>query len=180
MRTASRHMPKYKPRSTGPATWSFLATLAVGLAYAAVSSPKVAAAVFLLLCTAFFFARTVTRREEDGLRNLAAERNGESICEFARGFDTRTVDTWIVRAVYEQVQGQLKHIHPAFPVRASDRLKEDLHLDDEDLDMNLAAQVEQRTDRSLDETKANPLFGKVKTVRDLILFFHAQPKRGAA
>jgi hypothetical protein len=100
--------------------------------------------------------------------------------QFARDFDTRAVDTWIVRAVYEQVQGQLKHVHPAFPVRASDRLKEDLHLDDDDLDMDLAVQVEQRTGRSLDETKANPLFGKVKTVRDLVLFFHAQPKRGAA
>jgi hypothetical protein len=129
---------------------------------------------------AFFFARRATKREEDILRNLATERDGESICEFARDFDTRVVDTWIVRAVYEQVQGQLKHVHPAFPVRASDRLKEDLHLDDDDLDIDLAMQVEQRTGRSLDETKANPLFGKVKTVRDLVLFFHAQPKRGAA
>ncbi|OGA87485.1 MAG: hypothetical protein A2Z90_11110 [Burkholderiales bacterium GWA2_64_37] len=180
MRIASRHMPKYKPRPTGPVAWLFLAVLAAGLAYGAVSSPTVAAVVFLLLCTAFFFARRVTKREEDSLRNLAAERNGESICEFARDFDTRAVDTWIVRAVYEQVQGQLKHVHPAFPVRASDRLKEDLHLDDDDLDMDLAVQVEQRTGRSLDETKANPLFGKVKTVRDLVLFFHAQPKRGAA
>ncbi len=180
MRIASRHMPKYKPRPTGPVAWLFLTVLAAGLAYAAVSSPTVAAVVFLLLCTAFFFARRVTKREEDSLRNLAAERNGESICEFARDFDTRAVDTWIVRAVYEQVQGQLKHVHPAFPVRASDRLKEDLHLDDDDLDMDLAVQVEQRTGRSLDETKANPLFGKIKTVRDLVLFFHAQPKRGAA
>jgi hypothetical protein len=180
MRIASRHMPKYKPRRTGPAAWFFLAVLATGLAYAAVSSPAVAAVVLLLLCATFFFVRTVTKREEESLRNLAAERNGESICEFARAFDTRAVDTWIARAVYEQVQGQLKHIHPAFPVRASDRLKEDLHLDDEDLDVNLAVQIEQRTGRSLDETKANPLFGKVKTVRDLVLFFHAQPKRVAA
>jgi hypothetical protein len=173
-------MPKYKPRPTGPVAWLFLAVLVAGLAYAAISSPTAAAVVFLLLCIAFFFARRATKREEDNLRNLAAERDGESICEFARDFDTRVVDTWIVRAVYEQVQGQLKHVHPAFPVRASDRLKEDLHLDDDDLDMDIAMQVEQRTGRSLDETKSNPLFGKVKTVHDLVLFFHAQPKRGAA
>ena len=164
MRIASRHMPKYKPRPIGPVAWLFLAVLASSLVYAAASSPTVATVGVLLLCAAFFFARRATKREEDSLRNLAAEREGESICEFARDFDTRAVDTWIVRAVYEQVQGQLRHVHPAFPVRASDRLKEDLHLDDDDLDMDLAVQVEQRTGRSLDQTKANPLLGKVRTI----------------
>ncbi|CAN5863194.1 hypothetical protein BH11PSE12_BH11PSE12_05960 [soil metagenome] len=174
MRIASRHMPKYKPRPAGLVAWVFVTMIASGLAYAAISSPSVAAVALLLLIAAFLIARSVAKREEEALRRLAEARAGESICEFARDFDNRAVDTWIVRAVYEQIQGQLKHIHPAFPVRASDRLKEDLRLDDDDLDMDIAMQVEQRTGRSLDQTKANPLLGKVKTVRDLVLFFQAQ------
>ncbi len=74
----------------------------------------------------------------------------------------------------------MAHVHPSFPVRASDRLMEDLRLDDDDLDFDLAMQIEQRTGRSLDQTKTNPLLGKVKTVRDLVLFFNAQPRRSAA
>ncbi|MYM87102.1 hypothetical protein GTP91_07895 [Rugamonas sp. FT82W] len=116
------------------------------------------------------------KRNAERLRCLAAEREGESICDFARDFDTRQVDTWIVRAVYEQLQYHLADVSPAFPVRASDRLKEDLLLDDDDLDMDIAQEVEQRAGRSLDDTSTNPYFGKVKTVRDLVMFFQSQPK----
>ncbi|HEX5998235.1 MAG TPA: hypothetical protein VFZ16_02380 [Hyphomicrobiaceae bacterium] len=35
-------------------------------------------------------------------RRIAKEREGESICRFARGFDCRKVDTRIIRAVYEE------------------------------------------------------------------------------
>ena len=33
------------------------------------------------------------------LRRLAEHRGGESICTFARSFDPRAVDPWIIRAV---------------------------------------------------------------------------------
>ncbi len=173
-------MPSYKARPVGPVAWLFVAVVASGLVYAAISSPSMVAIALLVLGAAFLFARLAAKREEDALCSLAEAREGESICDFAREFDTRAVDTWVIRAVYEQVQAQLTHVHPAFPIRASDRLKEDLRLDDDDLDLDVAMQVEQRTGRSLDETKTNPLLGKVKTVRDLVLFFQAQPKRSAA
>jgi hypothetical protein len=60
-------------------------------------------------------------------------------------------------------------------VRADDLLKEDLLLDDDDLDMDLAQEVEARTGISMDESGSNPYFGKVKTVRDLVFFFQNQP-----
>ena len=82
--------------------------------------------------------------------------------------------------MYEQVQRQLAHVHPAFPLRASDRLKEDLFLDDDDLDMSIAVEVEQRTGTSLTNTSANPHAGKVRTARDLVMFFQAQAARSAA
>ncbi|MYM69161.1 hypothetical protein GTP45_20300 [Pseudoduganella sp. FT55W] len=115
------------------------------------------------------------KRNEEHLRRLTREREGESICEFAREFDTRQVDTWIIRAVYEQLQCHLSHVHPAFPIRARDRLKEDLQLDDVDLDIDIAQEVEQRTGRSLDGSDSNPYFGKVETAADLVMFFQGQP-----
>jgi hypothetical protein len=111
---------------------------------------------------------------------LASQREGQTICEFARDFDTQAIDTWIIRAVYEQLQAQLKYIHSAFPIRADDRIKEDLLLDDDDLDMDLASEVETRTARPLDKTDNNPYSGKVKTVRDVVLFFQHQPKAADA
>lgn len=120
------------------------------------------------------------QRENRKLLAIAAAREGQTICEFAREFDARAVDTWIIRAAYEQLQGQLRHIHPAFPVRADDRLKEDLFLDDDDLDIDLAQEVEARTGRSLDGSAKNPSLGGIKTVRDFVLFFHSQPKSSSA
>lgn len=169
-------MPKYQPRRTGLAPWIFLAFFLAALIYVAVSRPTGTAAFVLLLCGVFIASGRETRRNAEQLRCLAADRAGQSICEFAREFDAREVDSWIIRAVYEQLQLQLTHTHPAFPIKASDRLKEDLLLDDDDLDMDVAVEVEQRTGRSLDGSNANPHFGKVKTVRDLVMFFQAQPE----
>lgn len=66
------------------------------------------------------------------------------------------------------------------PLRADDLLKEDLRLEDDDLDLDVATEVDERTGRSLDNASANPYFGKVQTVRDLVLFFQAQARSGAA
>jgi hypothetical protein len=46
----------------------------------------------------------------------------------------------------------------------------------EDIEMDIAVEISQRTGRSLTNTVANPYFAKVKTVEDLVLFFNAQPK----
>jgi hypothetical protein len=100
-------------------------------------------------------------------RKITEERRGESICQFARGFDCRTIDTWIIRAVYEEFAG-------AFPLRASDRFKEDLRTDSDDLDFGVI-HIARRTGRSLDEYERNPMFGKIDTLRDLVMFFHHQP-----
>ena len=36
------------------------------------------------------------------------QRTRESICEFSRAFEVRETDTWVIRAVYEQLQQQLR------------------------------------------------------------------------
>jgi hypothetical protein len=116
------------------------------------------------------------RNDRVHLRELAAARSGESICSFAREVGCRNVDTWIVRAAYEEIQGYLAPLLPQFPVRCSDRLVEDLRIDPDDLDEELAIDIAERTSRNMRDTEANAYFGKVRTVRDLIMFFQAQPK----
>ena len=116
----------------------------------------------------------VTTLDQRRLRRLAASRADESICTFARAFACRSTDTAVIHAVYEELQHHLCPVVPAFPFRADDHFAEDLRVDHEDLD-DLAVIVAHRTRRTLENTKANPLFGRVHTVRDLIRFFGHQP-----
>lgn len=124
--------------------------------------------------------RISTQKRRARLLALADSRSGESICEFARSFDTRSVDTWVIRAVYEGLQEQLRDVHPAFPVRASDVMLKNLIDDPDDIDMDLAPEVARRTGRDLDDTRDNPYYDKVHTVADLVMFFNAQPKVAAS
>jgi hypothetical protein len=118
-----------------------------------------------------------TRIARARLQALAASRGGESICGFARSFDCRAVDTWIVRAVYEELQEALQLGETKFPVRASDSLYQDLFaIDPDTVDAALAPDIAERTGRSMDRAEENPYRGKVATVRDLVMFFNAQPR----
>ena len=101
-------------------------------------------------------------------QRLAAARTGESICGFARSFARRSVDPWVIRATYEQLVAVC-----GFPVRADDQLKNDLYIGDEDLDF-VALEIVKRAGRTLDRPGANPHFGKVGTVRDLVQFVEHQ------
>lgn len=105
---------------------------------------------------------------------LAATRPSESICDFARAFDRRTTDTVLMRSVYETVQEQMGG--PPVPLRAADRLLEDLDLDADDLD-EIVVDAAGLARRSLDSTDNNPLYGRVSTVQDLVDFLRHQPTR---
>ena len=82
------------------------------------------------------------------------------------------MDTWVIRAVYETLQDWLPTAH--FPVRATDHLESNLRLDADDLDV-LAEEIGGRCRRTLDGCESNPLYGRVHTARDLVLFFMQQP-----
>jgi hypothetical protein len=103
---------------------------------------------------------------------LAVTRPSESICDFARSFDRRTTDTVLIRSVYETVQEQMGC--PPVPLRAADRLLEDLDLDGDDLD-EIVVNAAGLAQRSLDSTDSNPLYGRVSTVQDLVDFLRHQP-----
>ncbi|MDG9925924.1 MULTISPECIES: hypothetical protein [unclassified Pseudomonas] len=115
-------------------------------------------------------------RDRRYLARLAAQRQGESICQFARAFPRRQVDTWVIRAVYESLHG---YLGGRLPIRADDRLKQDLRLDDDDLDLDLLADMARLSGRSLERTADNPWFDRVSSVRDLVLFLDQQPRLSA-
>jgi hypothetical protein len=97
-------------------------------------------------------------------------RTNATICHFARAFERRTVDTWILRATYEILSAAGK------PIRADDRLCDLLDADDLDFEV---LDVADRCGRSLEQPDANPFYGSITTVRDLVLFLNHQPMLAA-
>lgn len=169
-------MPKVRQHARSPTAWvalgGFVLLLLGCLGYLWFGHPVLTtAAVAVLGLATTMSAKNHKRR----LEALAETRSGESICEFARAFERRSVDTWVVRAVYEQVQELLRPSYADFPVRADDRLKDDLGIEMDDVEMDLAPVVAERTGRSLDHTESNPFFDKLSTVADLVRFFSSQP-----
>ena len=170
--TASRFMPPVAVRP--PLRWParcFLAVMAV--AFMAVFWTHSVAVGGSLLALGSLVA-VLSRCEALRLARMTQGRAGESICQFARSIDCRRVDSWVVRAVYEELQRSLSAA-VVVPLRVTDNLQRDLRLDPDDLD-DLVVDMAQRARRSLADTSANPLFGKVTSVGDLVEFLQAQPR----
>lgn len=175
-KTASRFMPPAAVHP--PLRWSarcFLAVMAVAFMAVFWSHPVAVGGSLLALGS---LVAVLSRREALRLAHMAQGRAGESICQFARSIDCRRVDTWVVRAVYEELQRSLSAA-VAVPLRVTDHLQRDLRLDADDLD-DLVADMAQRARRSLADTSANPLFGKVTMVGELVEFLQAQPRLPAS
>ena len=176
MRTPSRHMPKFVPR---PVTWVgwlvqiLIAAAIVGFFW---SAPK---ALYFIPVVAIGFVIEARRRKRR-LQRMAKDRAVESICTFARSFDCSETDTWVVRAVYEQLQAYLRGDVPAFPLRREDNLVKGLGIDPEDLDYDIVDEIAARTGRSLENSEQNPYWEKVETAGDLVQFFLHQPKTDIA
>jgi hypothetical protein len=170
-------MPKRILRKPTIVSWAILIGLLLGLLYSVWHyAPTSLVVMGLCLLVLGPLAVYDTRRYKRHLAELAASRRGESICTFARQFDTRAIDTWVVRAVYEELQSYLNGSYMNFPIRPSDNPKTDLEIDPEDLDMDLVSHIAERTGRSLERAEQNPLYGHVQTVEDIVRFFNAQPK----
>jgi hypothetical protein len=174
MRSPSRLVP---PRSKNGVSWVWLlGALLVGFGYFVYSLSNVARCITAFLILAFCgYVTVVNKREKRRFEAMSSIRDEESICTFARSFSTRHVDTWVIRAAHQEIQRLMKSYVPAFPVRASDVLLDDLHIDSDDVE-DLLVDIAARSGHSLDETENNPFYGKVDTVRDLVLFINAQPR----
>lgn len=168
----SRYMPKFMRKPIRFAGWLVLAGLIGLVLYVLWQKPLfVMGFAIVIFCASWLQHRLVTRQ----LHRLAAERGGEDIGSFTRALDYRDLDTWVIRAVYEQLQAYLASEYPNFPLRGSDDLSGDLKIDQGDLEEIIAAEIAQRCGRDLQSTKSNPYYGKVKTVGDLVRFCNAQP-----
>ena len=129
---------------------------------------------------AIWILGAMTNRRQ--LQRLAAGRENEDIGTFARSFDRRRepFDPHVVRAVWDAFQPYLQFRSRSVPVRATDRIDEDLHIDWDDIDMGLLEEVAQRAGRSLDDLEANPYYGRVSTVGDFVRLVSALRPRSAA
>jgi hypothetical protein len=173
MRRPSRLLPKVQTKPMPLGAWVLLGLLAAALGFALWRQPFVALALVLLLFGVSACNWFLVRRH---LQRLAAGRKSEDIGAFAKQFDVRKVDTWVIRAVYAELQEYLSSEVNAFPLRASDRLAEDLKVDQGDLEDIVACRVAERAGRSPKAEPTNPFYGNVRTVGDLVLFFNAQSR----
>ncbi|WP_298401943.1 hypothetical protein [Janthinobacterium sp.] len=172
-RLPSRQMAQNAKRPIIPLK-VFLIVVAVGFGYFIyASSARILGVTGTLICVFYVWTIVLNRREKHRLQTLACAREGESICHFARSFDKRKTDTWIIRAAHQELQVFLRPF-VAFPVRASDSLTGDLGLDVDDVE-DLIVDVALRAGRSLEQTERNPYYGKVRTVSEVVLFVNAQP-----
>jgi hypothetical protein len=172
MRTPSRRMLAAPKRKVKVWAYPILALVVVGIGYYIWEHPKslyIISAIAVVICVE-------TLRERRRRRRLALSRSGESICSFVNSFDCRHTDTWILRAVYEELGRYLAVEGHPIPIRADDQCFEGgLKIDREDLD-DLGVDAAARSGRSMDDADRNPYYGKVRTVRDLVGFLEHQPR----
>ena len=178
MRKLSRHLPTAKAGLVSPWARVFgilLLTVSLfGLGHALWLHPFAIPVLFIFALLLGWLAK----RHDDKLRRLAQSRPHDSICTFARALNPRKTDPWIIRAAYEELGSLLPKTDRPFPLRASDRLAEDLKIDEEDRDDSFVSAAE-RVGRSLKNTLQNPYFDKVKTVEDFVMFLEHQPRVAA-
>lgn len=107
-------------------------------------------------------------------RIMADKRRGRSICQFAREFDTYTVDTWVIRAVWDTLQGN-GYIDYPLPLKADDILDDDLDLVSDAVELEeLVEDTAARCGRDLCGIEENP-FLPIVTVGSLVRVLNAQP-----
>lgn len=174
-------MPKWAPPPEGRGS-RIVAALFIALAVALIvswaalvwRSPLLAIGCLVLAVVWEYIKGRPHRRH---LRALAEARHGESasICSFVRGLPIRSLDTWVVRATFEQLRTLSEVIWDGMPVRPSDKLHDDLWIDDGDL-FEMLEVIALRSGRSSKNYHLNPFYSKVTTVADLINFVCAQPR----
>lgn len=175
-------MPKYQCSNEpmGIIEWciclvllGFLLALIISLA---ISDPWALPCILGFIFFILLISKWLTQKTIKSFALLAERRKNDSICSFARHFDCRKVDPWVIRAVYEQLQERTDEYYPGFPIHPLDSVFEDLELDDEDFEEDVVGEIAHRTGRSLENAEENPYFGKANIVENLVYFFNLQPK----
>ncbi len=166
-------MPQYMPPTEGVSVvaWIVLLALAAGLLYVTYENPIIL--LFFIVFAIYGYIDNIRRTKK--FNKLIEERKELNICQFARSFDCRVIDTWVIRAVYEQIQEYVSENNKLLAIKAEDDLLELLEIDGEDLELDMLEEIAQRTGRSIENTEKNSYFNKVNTVSDLVHFINEQP-----
>jgi hypothetical protein len=177
-------MPRFsrwmKPMAPVPvvsnrALFGVLLIIGALLAYVSLTGAAVFVAILLVLLASSFGYRRYFRR-------LRVTRPSEDIGTFARAFDRRSpeFDPLVVRAVWDAVQEWLGEPE-VVPLRPSDRIAEELHMDTDDLlDEAALTRIAARAGRSLSDVELNPRSRRVETLGDLVALLATQPRIAAA
>lgn len=135
------------------------------------------------ICAIFLFIALVVGlsiHQHYRMKRIYSERGDENICAYARSFDYRNIDTKIIRAVYNKVQEWVGvYEGKSFPVQAEDSFDDIYRMDPGDLN-DLCCEVADELGISMKRAEENLYYDKVKSVKELVLFLHHQPKVGNA
>ncbi|MBU2707195.1 hypothetical protein KCM76_14455 [Zooshikella marina] len=110
------------------------------------------------------------------MKKISHERGEPNICEYARSFDFRNVDTKIIREVWSEIQLSLGNYNGRpFPVKADDTFDSIYKMDPDDLD-DIYWSVADRLGIDTENPEGNPYFNQIRSVRDLVMFLNHQPR----
>lgn len=171
-RRFSRHLPSVL-HEPAPAWSEFaLAALALAILVGLIASAPFRIMVTILLSVGLAATAIESRR----IGAMVCARAGEDIGTFARAFDRRApgFDPRVLRATWDALQAIVDPAQRRFPLRPSDDFEKDFRMDDHDLEDALL-EVLDRTGRSRANTSSNPMYGRVRTVADLVGFATHQP-----
>jgi hypothetical protein len=172
MRRFSRWMSPAEKVPWGPKAKAVLIILLIAIIVLMVLCQSVRIVMLIVIAILVLGWWLLDRR----MRKLAASRPGEDIGSFAGSFDRHRpdFDPWVIRAVWDALQPYLAFRGGVAPLRASDQLESFIDLGD--LDMVIFPEVAVRTGRTLENLAANPRYGHVETVADVVEFFWQQPR----
>ncbi len=170
MNLPSRRMPPSEVRKVLPMGCLTLGILLVAVVVVSIYFITKSVAVPSILGGFFAFYAVLTIFHHRRLRRIQEERKGESIGTFARALPARAHDTWVVRAVYEEMSRVV-----GAPLRPTDEVWKFWNVDPEEFD-DIILVIGYRARRSMEDIRPNPLFRRIVTIADVITFFEHQPK----
>ncbi len=183
MRTPSRYIFRLPSHEINPFRATLLLILLIcavlaGVSWLILSSVRTGNTFIFWLTLFIGYLIAIAKQEKIKLiekrQIMADKRQGLSICQFARQFSPHTVDTWVIRAVWNTLQGN-GYIDYPLPLKASDKLDDDLDLvNDADELEELVEDIAARCGRDLCGIEDNP-FLPVTTVGSLVSVLNAQP-----
>jgi hypothetical protein len=169
----SRFMRRAMNEEKAPISgWIMLATLVSIAIYLFYRHPYAVGGFAIAIIIRSWYTNVHHRNKFLGLAKL---RESESICDFAKAFDARRIDTWVIRAVYEELQHAVEGFGVKLPIRPDDNLEETFAFDPDTLEWDIAPRIAQRTGRDFSDARGNPYYGKIVSAADLVRFFNLQP-----